>query len=87
MYLNGHLSILRQDSDKFFGVDPKKSTRFDRNFSITDFLKINVGTKLALPLVSYCYLKLLILLHLEALHNIDRSKPRRAHCVVSHVVN
>lgn len=43
-----------QDNDSFFGVNPKTSTRFDRNFSISDFLKINAGTELALPLVSRC---------------------------------
>lgn len=41
-----------QDDDSWFGVDSKTSTRFDSNFSITDFLKINLGTEVALPLVS-----------------------------------
>lgn len=44
--------VLSQDDDSFFGADAKTSTRFDRNFSITDFLKINLGTEVALPLVS-----------------------------------
>ena len=48
-----YVTTLRlQDDDSFFGVDQKTSTRFDRNFSITDFLKINLGTEVALPLVS-----------------------------------
>lgn len=44
--------MFAQDDDSFFGADAKTSTRFDRNFSITDFLKINLGTEVALPLVS-----------------------------------
>eukprot|EP00752_Nemacystus_decipiens_P003494 g3227.t1 len=42
---------VKKDNDKFLGYDQKTSTRFDRNFSITDFLKINVGTEVGLPLV------------------------------------
>lgn len=42
-----------QDADSHLGVDQKTSTRFDRNFSITDFVKINLGTEVALPLVRY----------------------------------
>lgn len=41
-----------QDDDSFFGVDLKTSTRFDRNFGITEFLKTNLGTEVAYPLVS-----------------------------------
>lgn len=41
-----------QDDDSFWGKDQKTSTRFDQNFSITDFLKINLGTKVGLNLVS-----------------------------------
>eukprot|EP00904_Undaria_pinnatifida_P002572 jgi/Undpi1/12315/HiC_scaffold_5.g01991.m1 len=41
-----------KDDDSFFGINQKTSTRFDRNFSITDFLKINLGTEVALPLVA-----------------------------------
>lgn len=41
-----------QDDDSFWGADQKTSTRFDHNFSITDFLKINLGTQVALRLVS-----------------------------------
>lgn len=41
-----------QDNDRFLGLDPKTSTRFDRNFSISDFIRINVGTEIGLPLVS-----------------------------------
>lgn len=41
-----------QDDDSRLGADNKTSTRFDHNFSITDFLKINLGTKVALRLVS-----------------------------------
>ena len=41
-----------KDNDRFLGANPKTSTRFDRNFSITDYLRINVGAELGLPLVS-----------------------------------
>lgn len=41
-----------QDDDSKLGADQKTSTRFDHNFSITDFLKINLGTQVALRLVS-----------------------------------
>lgn len=47
-----HPRIHHQDDDSFWGVDQKTSTRFDHNFSITDFVKINLGTKVALRLVS-----------------------------------
>ncbi|CAM9157892.1 unnamed protein product [Scytosiphon promiscuus] len=40
-----------KDDDSFWGVDQKTSTRFDHNFSITDFVKINLGTKVALRLI------------------------------------
>eukprot|EP00752_Nemacystus_decipiens_P008514 g7603.t1 len=40
-----------KDDDSFWGKDQKTSTRFDHNFSITDFLKINLGTQVALRLV------------------------------------
>lgn len=42
---------VKKDNDKFLGYDQKTSTRFDRNFSISDFLKINLGTEVGLPLV------------------------------------
>lgn len=45
-------NAVKKDNDRFFGYDQKTSTRFDRNFSISDFLKINVGTEIGLPLVS-----------------------------------
>lgn len=45
-------NAVKKDNDKFLGYDQKTSTRFDRNFSISDFLKINVGTEVGLPLVS-----------------------------------
>lgn len=41
-----------KDNDGFLGWDPKRSTRFDRDFSIADFLAINVGTEVSQPLVS-----------------------------------
>ena len=44
--------LFSQDDDSFLGKDQKTSTRFDHNFSITDFLKINLGTNVALNLVS-----------------------------------
>lgn len=44
-------NAVKKDNDKFLGYDQKTSTRFDRNFSISDFLKINVGTEVGLPLV------------------------------------
>ncbi|CAM9913168.1 unnamed protein product [Ectocarpus fasciculatus] len=43
---------VKKDNDKFLGYDQKTSTRFDRNFSISDFLKINLGTEVGLPLVA-----------------------------------
>lgn len=46
------LPIWLQDDDSFFGVDLKTSTRFDRNVGITEFLKSNLGTEVAYPLVS-----------------------------------
>lgn len=45
-------NAVKKDNDRFLGYDQKTSTRFDRNFSISDFLKINVGTEVGLPLVS-----------------------------------
>lgn len=45
-------NAIGKDDDSFFGIDQKTSTRFDRNFSISDFLKINLGTEVALPLVA-----------------------------------
>eukprot|EP00904_Undaria_pinnatifida_P002571 jgi/Undpi1/12314/HiC_scaffold_5.g01990.m1 len=45
-------NAISKDDDSFFGVDQETSTRFDRNFSITDFLEINLGSELALPLVA-----------------------------------
>lgn len=47
---NDHLHY--KDNDGFLGWDPKRSTRFDRDFSIADFLAINVGTEVSQPLVS-----------------------------------
>lgn len=41
-----------QDNDRFLGANPKTSTRFDRHFSIMDYLRINVGAERGLPLVS-----------------------------------
>ncbi|CAM9282114.1 unnamed protein product, partial [Hapterophycus canaliculatus] len=43
---------VKRDNDRLLGYDQKTSTRFDRNFSISDFLKINVGTELGFPLVA-----------------------------------
>ncbi|CAN0224179.1 unnamed protein product [Ectocarpus sp. 6 AP-2014] len=43
---------VKKDNDKFLGYDQKTSTRFDRNFSISDFLKVNLGTEVGLPLVA-----------------------------------
>eukprot|EP00904_Undaria_pinnatifida_P002573 jgi/Undpi1/12316/HiC_scaffold_5.g01992.m1 len=45
-------NAIGEDADSHLGVDQKTSTRFDRNFSITDFVKINLGTEVALPLVA-----------------------------------
>lgn len=45
-------NAVKKDNDKFLGYDKKTSTRFDRNFSISDFLRINVGVEVGLPLVS-----------------------------------
>lgn len=42
---------VQQDDDSWLGADQKTSTRFDRHFSISDWLKINLGTELGLPLV------------------------------------
>ncbi|CAM9747545.1 unnamed protein product [Pylaiella littoralis] len=44
-------NAVKKDNDKLLGYDSKTSTRFDRNFSISDFLKINLGTEVGLPLV------------------------------------
>ncbi|CAN0101125.1 unnamed protein product [Pylaiella littoralis] len=44
-------NTIAEDDDSRLGADNKTSTRFDHNFSITDFLKINLGTKVALRLV------------------------------------
>eukprot|EP00903_Cladosiphon_okamuranus_P014134 g13135.t1 len=44
-------NAVKKDNDRFLGYDQKTSTRFDRNFSISDFLKINVGTEVGFPLV------------------------------------
>ena len=55
MKLNRAMPFYYQDNDSFFGVNNKTSTRFDHNFSITDFIKINLGTEVALPLVSDIY--------------------------------
>ncbi|CAM9160347.1 unnamed protein product [Ectocarpus sp. 6 AP-2014] len=44
-------NAIGKDDDSFWGKDQKTSTRFDHNFSITDFLKINLGTKVALNLI------------------------------------
>eukprot|EP00903_Cladosiphon_okamuranus_P006469 g6329.t1 len=41
-----------KDDDSFLGKDQKTSTRFDHNFSITDWIKINLGTQVALRLVA-----------------------------------
>lgn len=43
----------RQDNDYCCGINSKSSTRFDRNFGISDWVTINLGTRLGLPLVSY----------------------------------
>ncbi len=45
-------NAVKKDNDRFLGYDNKTSTRFDRNFSISDFLEINVGSEAGLPLVS-----------------------------------
>lgn len=45
-------NAVKKDNDRFLGYDRKTSTRFDRNFSISDFLTINVGTEVGFPLVS-----------------------------------
>lgn len=41
-----------KDNDRFLGANPKTSTRFDRHFSIMDYLRINLGAERGLPLVS-----------------------------------
>lgn len=45
-------NAVKKDNDRLLGYDQKTSTRFDRNFSISDFFKINVGTEVGFPLVS-----------------------------------
>ncbi|CAM9741720.1 unnamed protein product [Ascophyllum nodosum] len=45
-------NLVGKDNDSCFGADNKTSTRFDHSFSITDFIKINLGTEVALPLVA-----------------------------------
>lgn len=44
--------VLLKDNDRFLGANPKTSTRFDRNFSIAEYLKVNLGAEKGIPLVS-----------------------------------
>lgn len=60
-------NAVKKDNDKFLGYDSKTSTRFDRNFGISDFLKINLGTEVGLPLVSYFSSKL------EVMGSVDKT--------------
>lgn len=66
MYVFLSIVFRIQDDDSFWGVDQKTSTRFDHNFSITDFLKINLGTQVALRLVSSVAHALVLLFWFEA---------------------
>eukprot|EP00904_Undaria_pinnatifida_P008489 jgi/Undpi1/4770/HiC_scaffold_18.g08123.m1 len=43
---------VKKDNDRFLGANPKTSTRFDRNFSITEYLKVNLGAEKGIPLIA-----------------------------------